>query len=69
MDGYPLERSDSNWRKYSMERRNKPIELNYFPTANNNIVFEKSSMRGLQIKQPFQIGHNENKMNFQFLRE
>ena len=69
MGGYPLESTDSNWRKSSMERRNKPTDLNYFPIANNNIVFENSSMRGLQIKQPFKIGDNENKINFQLSTE
>jgi hypothetical protein len=69
MVGYPLESTDSNWRKSSMERRNKPTELNYFPIVNNNIVFENSSMRGLQIKQPFQTEDKENKINFQFSTE
>ncbi|WP_353850637.1 T9SS type A sorting domain-containing protein [Flavobacterium sp.] len=47
-----------------MERRNSPTDINYIPEANSNIPFATSNMRGLQIKQPFQNGTNENAMIF-----
>ena len=62
--GYPFDATSPNWRKASMERRNSPTDINYIPEANSNIPFATSNMRGLQIKQPFQNGTNENAMIF-----
>ncbi|HQW68813.1 MAG TPA: CotH kinase family protein [Flavobacterium sp.] len=62
--GYPFDAASPNWRKASMERRNSPTDINYIPEANSNIPFATSNMRGLQIKQPFQNGTNENAMIF-----
>jgi hypothetical protein len=47
-----------------MERRNSPTNINYIPEANNNIPFATSNMRGIQIKQPFQSGTQENTLIF-----
>lgn len=60
--GYPFTNSDPNWRKASMERRNSPTPLNYIPEANNNLSYDTSNMRGIQIKQPFQSGGLENEL-------
>lgn len=64
--GYPFTSAHPNWRKASMERRNSPTALNYIPMANGGLDFANSNMRGLQIKQPFQNGGNENAMIFNF---
>ena len=63
--GYPFDNTHPNWRKASMERRNSPTDLNYIPEANNEIPFELSNMRGLQIKQPFQNDGFENQLIFE----
>ncbi|MDY0088771.1 MAG: CotH kinase family protein [Flavobacteriaceae bacterium] len=68
-EGYPFENGHPNWRKGSMERRNSPTEINYMPEANNDLTFASANMRGLQIKQPFQIGDMENTMIFNFSTE
>lgn len=60
LDGYPFNSDHPNWRKASMERRNKPTSLNYIPQANEGITFEEVNMRGLQIKQPFKNEDAEN---------
>lgn len=62
--GYPFASGNPNWRKASMERRNSPTTLNYSPSANQNIIYENSNMRGIQIKQPFKNGSMENAMQF-----
>lgn len=64
--GYPFEPSNPNWRKASMERRNNPTPINYRPEANNNAPYDANTMRGLQIRQPFQNGSLENTMVFNF---
>jgi hypothetical protein len=66
LEGYPFENGDANWRIASMERRNSPTDLNYMPSANNNLPFGSSNMRGIQIKQPFQSNGLENEMHFNF---
>ncbi|WP_051269788.1 CotH kinase family protein [Flavobacterium suncheonense] len=66
LPGYPFTSTDPNWRKASMERRNSPTVLNYIPQANGGLDFASSNMRGLQIKQPFQNGSNENALIFNF---
>jgi hypothetical protein len=62
--GYPFDSLNSNWRKASMERRNSPTDINYIPEANNNVLFANANMRGIQIKQPFHNGANQNAMIF-----
>ncbi|UOK43160.1 MULTISPECIES: CotH kinase family protein [Flavobacterium] len=62
--GYPFTNASSNWRKASMERRNNPTPLNYYPEVNQNTAYINSNMRGLQIKQPFQSGGLQNTMIF-----
>jgi hypothetical protein len=62
LEGYPFTSNHPFWRKGSMERRNSPTNINYRPFANNNVLFEASNMRGIQIKQPFRVGERENQM-------
>ena len=50
---YPYDPGHPLWRKASMERRNNPTSLNYLEIGNNNIAYEDSGMRGIQIKRPF----------------
>jgi hypothetical protein len=64
LTGYPFDSTSPFWRKASMERRNSPTNINYIPEANNNIPFATSNMRGIQIKQPFQSGTQENTLIF-----
>jgi hypothetical protein len=64
LTGYPFESTSPFWRKASMERRNSPTNINYILEANNNIPFATSNMRGIQIKQPFQSGTQENTLIF-----
>lgn len=65
--GYPFVATDLiHWRKASMERRNSPTDINYIPEANNNIAFNTSDMKGLQIREPLQNGGLENTMVFNF---
>lgn len=47
-----------------MERRNSPTNINYIPEANDGIPFVSLDMRGIQVKQPFHNGSNENTMIF-----
>lgn len=64
LTGYPFDSTSPFWRKASMERRNSPTNINYISQANNNIPFATSNMRGIQIKQPFQSGSQENTLVF-----
>jgi len=63
--GYPFDSEHPNWRKASMERRNSPTILNYIPEANDDLPFDSTNMRGLQIKQPFQDNGLENQLIFE----
>jgi len=63
---YPFSSDHANWRKASMERRNAPTEIGYYPKANNNLNFEATNMRALQIKQPFLQQDFENTMVLNF---
>jgi hypothetical protein len=58
--GYPYQPGHPQWRKASMERRNKPTEMNYRPEANRLIAFENTTMRGLQVRAPFASSQGEN---------
>ncbi|ESU24170.1 hypothetical protein FEDK69T_06060 [Flavobacterium enshiense DK69] len=62
--GYPFSSTSPNFHKASMERRNNPTPLNYYPEVNQNTAYANSNMRGLQIKQPFQSGGLQNTMTF-----
>jgi uncharacterized repeat protein (TIGR02543 family) len=62
--GYPFDNAHPQWRKASMERRNSPTEINYFPQGNNNTAFAQANMRGIQVKQPFTGDAGENILFF-----
>lgn len=64
LSGYPFDPAHPNWRKASMERRNQPTSLNYNELANNNIPYNVSNMRGLQVRAPFATPTGENAMHF-----
>ncbi len=53
LEGYPFDENHPSWRKASLERRNRPTEINYRPEGNQGISFEDSGMRGIQVRQPF----------------
>jgi uncharacterized repeat protein (TIGR02543 family) len=65
IDGYPFYAGHPNWRKASMERRNEPTNINYRPEGNNNIPYNLSNTKGIQVRQPFIGDGGENIMNFQ----
>ncbi len=65
LDGYPFDSSNPNWRKASMERRNRPTQINYFPEYNDMLLYEQANMRGLQVRQPFQTNSLENSLTFE----
>ncbi len=65
LEGYPFTSADDNWRKASMERKNEPTSLNYYPEANDNIPYSDGIMKGIQVKQPFRVGEFENTMELQ----
>ncbi len=64
LDGYPFSSGHPLWRKASMERRNSPTPINYFPEGNNNIPFHASDMRGIQIRQPLADNGKTNQLYF-----
>jgi hypothetical protein len=66
LSGYPFTSASSNWRKASMERRNSPTEINYYPEVNDNLPFASSDMKGLQIREPLQSGTALNTMVYSF---
>lgn len=63
--GYPFDEQHPSWRTASMERRNQPTGINYFSQYNDDLSFESANLRGLQIKQPFQLEEAENMLYFQ----
>jgi len=64
LSGYPFNAEHPDWRTASMERRNRPTVLNYRANANEDLSFENSTMRALQIRQPFQNESRENTLIF-----
>ena len=64
LPGYPFTAADPNWRKASMERRNKPTPINYLPEANNNIPYSAPIMKAIQITEPLQNNGLENTLIF-----
>ncbi len=67
--GYPFESGHPDWRKGSMERRNAPTPVNYYPKANNNLAYGNFEMRGIQLKQPFLSNGFENTLIIDFSTE
>ena len=63
--GYPFAIGNPNWRKASLERKNEPTALNYYPEANNNVVYANANLRGVQVRQPFRFGALENNLVFE----
>ncbi len=59
-NNYPYPCNHPLYRKSSLERRNKPSPLNYIPNANDDILYHASNMRGIQVREPFKVGNNEN---------
>ncbi|TVQ08386.1 MAG: T9SS C-terminal target domain-containing protein [Bacteroidetes bacterium] len=49
---YPYYPGHPFWRQGSMERRNSPTPLNYRSEGNNNLPYDATTLRGIQIKQP-----------------
>ncbi len=64
LQGYPFYPDHENWRKASMERRNRPTSLNYQPAGNNGALYDETNTRGLQVRQPFTGDAGENTMIF-----
>ena len=64
LSGYPFYPGHADWRKASMERRNRPTPLNYRPEGNNGALFDESDMRALQVRQSFTGDAGENTMIF-----
>jgi hypothetical protein len=64
LQGYPFTVVHPLWRKASLERRNMPTPINYYPEGNNGVSFEASEMRGIQVKQPFRDNEGENQLVF-----
>lgn len=61
LEGYP-----NTGRDGSLERRNRPTDINYRDEGNGNIDFENAegSMRALQVRDPFVGSNGENYMVF-----
>lgn len=64
LEGYPFHADHPLWRKASLERRNRPTAINYFPGGNHDIAWEDSNMRGVQISQPLRSDGRQNTMFF-----
>jgi hypothetical protein len=63
--GYPFNADHPDWRKGSMERRNQPTPINYRPEGNQGLAYDLiSSIRSMQVRQPFAVGDRENTLIF-----
>lgn len=62
--GYPFHEEHENWRKASMERRNRPTNINYLPEGNYGLEYQQNTMRALQVRQPFTGDGGENTLIF-----
>jgi len=62
--GYPFDEEHALWRKGSMERRNRPTDINYRLDGNEGRPFDQGAMRGLQVRQPFRGDAGENTLIF-----
>ena len=64
LEGYPFHEEHEYWRRASLERRNAPTDINYLEELNNDLPFDDSGMRGIQVRQPLASGSRENTMIF-----
>ncbi len=64
LEGYPFNPEHDYWRRASLERRNAPTEINYLQELNDDIPFDDSEMRGMQVRQPLAADGRENTMIF-----
>lgn len=62
LSGYPFSKTNLNWRKASLERKNDPTNLNYKVEANEGILYSEDIVKGVQIKQPFKFETLENQI-------
>jgi hypothetical protein len=65
LEGYPFDEHHPLWRRASMERRNRPTDINYHPAGNQGRPYDQNTMRALQIKQPFSGSGGENVLVFE----
>ena len=65
LDGYPFHEDHNLWRKASMERRNRPTEINYQPMGNLSRPYDSNRIRALQVRQPFYDNGMENTLLFE----
>ena len=63
-DGYPFEEGHENWRSSSMERRNAPTPINYHAEIYDDVPFEETDMRGIQVRQPLWFEGDESELIF-----
>lgn len=64
LSGYPFHENHSLWRQASMERRNRPTDINYRTVGNGGKAYSETDMRGLQVRQPFLGDGGENTLIF-----
>ncbi|MEX0944574.1 MAG: CotH kinase family protein, partial [Balneolaceae bacterium] len=64
LDGYPFNEDHELWRQASMERRNRPTNLNYRTVGNEGDAYDEDEMRALQVRQPFRGDGGENMLIF-----
>lgn len=64
LNGYPFQADHPLWRQASIERRNRPTEVNYRTVGNEGKAFKEEEMRALQVKQPFRNNGEENSLIF-----
>ncbi len=64
LQGYPFHENHSLWRQASMERRNRPTDINYRTVGNAGKAYSEADMRALQVRQPFRGDGGENAMIF-----
>ena len=64
LEGYPFHEGHPLWRKASMERRNRPTDINYHSTGYEGRPFDAGRMRALQVRQPFRGEAGENHLIF-----
>ncbi len=64
LDGYPFDEAHPYWRKASMERRNRPTDINYRREGYYGRYYDADRMRALQVRQPFTGDGGENMLLF-----
>lgn len=64
IEGYPFHDGHPQWRNASMERRNRPTDINYRSEGNLGRPYDSSQMRALQVRQPFRGDNGENTLVF-----